>query len=182
MKNAQHRETSTVTDYVCGRVLFQHRRWLDREIERLRELGKDDSANMLNTVLSALDAEIGVQPLAVQHLQALTAEAAAPRETPPDRDPVAELAALFDPVTLSQLETMFPVEAGRWESWAERAKRNGLDHARTKRGLFNPYMAGMFFLKQGIPGWSLERVQRKLAANLPPRSQEGRPLLTGELD
>jgi hypothetical protein len=123
-----------------------------------------------------------LQALAVQHLQALSAEAAALRETSPERDAVAELAALFDAVTLSQLETMFPAEAGKWQSWAERAKRNGLHLARTERGLFNPYMAGMFFLKQGIPGWTLERVNRRLAANLPPRSQERKPLLTGELD
>ena len=98
-----------------------------------------------------------------------------------DRDADEVLAALFDPVRIEALEKMFPA-SNNWQHWSERAKRNGLDAAREKRGLFNPYRAAMWFLKQGWPGWDMARCNRTLAANLPARSKDQKHLLTGDLD
>jgi hypothetical protein len=99
----------------------------------------------------------------------------------------SELALLFDPVPVEWLATTFPTHSDReksrskWEQFAERAARNGLKAAREGRGLFNPYKAGMFFVRQGVVGWNHERVMRVLARNLPPRSADQAHLFTGEL-
>ena len=91
------------------------------------------------------------------------------------------LAALFDPVRVEVLEKMFAA-GGKWKNWSERAKSNGLDTARVKRGVFNPYRAAMWFLGRGLPGWDMARCNRTLAANLPARSKDQKHLLTGDLD
>lgn len=91
-----------------------------------------------------------------------------------------ELAALFDPVRVATLEAIFPA-GGRWKSWVERAKANGLINARVSNGRYNPYRAGRWFLDRGIDGWSQSRINRKLAAELPKRSKDSADLLTGEL-
>jgi len=87
---------------------------------------------------------------------------------------------LFDPVTHTSLEKMFPSN-GKWEAWAERANRNGLKAARSGRGLFNPYKAALWFLKRGVADWDLARCNRVLVNNLPPRSIDRKYLLTGDL-
>jgi len=92
-----------------------------------------------------------------------------------------QLASLFDNVRPEELEQMFPTE-GKWTGWAERAARNGLKEARRGRGLFNPYIAAMWFLKQGEPRWDLARCHRVLAKNLPARSRGEEHKLTGLLD
>ncbi|MBL0166880.1 MAG: hypothetical protein IPP85_06925, partial [Propionivibrio sp.] len=88
--------------------------------------------------------------------------------------------ALFDPVKAAQLETMFP-DGGKWKNHCERAKRNGLKSAaKTGRGLFNPYSAAVWWLREcGPGGWDWARCLRKLANNLPPRSIDSKHLLTG---
>lgn len=91
------------------------------------------------------------------------------------------LSALFDPVTVESLEKMFPA-VGKWKSWADKAKANGLIDAREGRGLFNPYNAAMWFLKKGVSGWDLARCNRVLANNLPARSRGDEHLLTGGID
>lgn len=84
-----------------------------------------------------------------------------------------ELATLFDPVTVEELEAMFHAD-GQWKRWAERASDNGLKAARVGRGLFNPYFASRWFLLRGIPGWDHSRVDRVLSNNLPARSHDKR--------
>lgn len=97
-------------------------------------------------------------------------------------DADAQLAQLFDSVPVTALEKMFPAE-GKWKGWAEHATRNkGLKAARTARGLFNPYRAGIWFAGKGIKGWDLARCRRTLANNLPARSLDSKHLLTGELE
>jgi hypothetical protein len=88
----------------------------------------------------------------------------------------SEIAALFDPVTRVALEAMFPA-SGKWAGWCERAKRNGLLAARPVRGRFNPYIAGLWFLEQGIPGWDQAKLMRVLHSRLPARSLDKRALL-----
>jgi hypothetical protein len=92
-------------------------------------------------------------------------------------DAAASLSALFDQVTVESLEKMFPAD-GKWKNWAERAHRNGLKAARVGRGAFNPYLAAMWFLDQGIEGWDAARCNRKLAENLPARSSDEAHVLT----
>lgn len=93
-----------------------------------------------------------------------------------------ELAALFDPVKVATLESMFP-RGGEWARDAERAPRNGLRDARVGRGIFNPYLAARWWLeKKAPPGWKWERCARVLANNLPPRSRDSKHLLTGYVD
>lgn len=91
------------------------------------------------------------------------------------------LAGLFDPVTLAVLERIFPA-GGKWTKWGERAARNGLLEARQGRGLFNPYLAAMWFLRQGESDWDLARCHRVLVKNLPARSRGEEYKLTGLFD
>ncbi|WP_208281606.1 hypothetical protein [Massilia oculi] len=91
------------------------------------------------------------------------------------------LACLFEPVTLVALERIFPA-GGQWKKWGERAARNGLHEARQGRGLFNPYLAAMWFLRQGESDWDLARCHRVLVKNLPARSRGEEYRLTGLLD
>jgi hypothetical protein len=104
-----------------------------------------------------------------------------------DSPPIGEeadtqLAHLFDPVPVAALEKMFPAN-NRWAGWAEHASRNvGLKAARTGRGLFNPYLAGIWFAGKGIKDWDLARCRRTLANNLPTRSLDNKHRLTGELE
>ena len=73
-----------------------------------------------------------------------------------------ELAAWFEPVKPDTLENIFPAR-GRWRRWCEHAKHYGLVNARSKRGRFNPYLAGDWFLKQLEPGWNEAKMYRVLA-------------------
>ena len=103
---------------------------------------------------------------------------------PPPADHDQKLAGLFDPVTVAQLEKMFPTqgkdEHGKWRGWADRAARNGLKTAaRDGRATFNPYRAAIWWLKNGPEGWDLARCHRALANNLPARSMDFKHLLTG---
>lgn len=91
-----------------------------------------------------------------------------------------ELAALFDPVPVEALETMFSA-GGEWKKWIERAKRNGLSTAKDGRALFNPYKAGLWLVRKGVIGWDDERVIRVLSKKLPPRSKDKAHLLTGDI-
>lgn len=93
-----------------------------------------------------------------------------------------ELAELFDPVRVEQLEAMFP-DSGKWAGHAERAKRNGLQVAKVKPAQFNPYRAARWWLdSKGPTGWKWERCLRVLAKNLPTRSRDSKHLLTGDYD
>lgn len=97
-----------------------------------------------------------------------------------DADYDNKIAALFDPVPLEVLETMF--KSDRWQGWANRASQNKLIKARPSRGQYNPYLAGMWFVKKGIDGWDLARCYRVLANNLPKRSLDHKHLLTGNFE
>lgn len=95
----------------------------------------------------------------------------------------AEIASLFDPVHFNTLEKIFPTGADKWQNYSERATRNGLVAARQGRAMFNPYLAGLWWLdKQHPPGWDVARLRRVLAARLPDRSRGNEHLLTGELE
>ena len=100
------------------------------------------------------------------------ASAVEPVDTP-------ELELLFDGVGCAALEKMFPNDgAGKWEKFAERAKRNGLKDSRLERGLFNPLMAAEWWLRSQKPkGWDMARCRRVLANNLPTRSAHLKQLL-----
>lgn len=104
------------------------------------------------------------------------------RPTPEEH--VQELASLFDPVHYETLEKMFPTgKENGWRSFADKASANGLIAARQGRGMFNPMLAGLWWLDKKHPiGWHLERVNRVLAKNLPPRSRGNERLLTGDYD
>lgn len=98
-----------------------------------------------------------------------------------------ELAALFDPVKVAQLEAMFPNRdagnASRWPRHVERAGRNGLkDAAKEGRAVFNPYRAAVWWLATGPKDWKWERCLHVLANNLPARSIDSKRLLTGEYE
>ena len=93
----------------------------------------------------------------------------------------ATLAALFDPVAVPQLEAMFPA-SGKWASYANYAPRNGLKDARMGRGVFNPYLAALWWLGTGPAGWDRSKCMRKLANNLPARSLDSKYMLTGDFD
>lgn len=98
-----------------------------------------------------------------------------------DDDPDKTLSALFDLVPVESLEKMFTA-AGRWKKWAEKAKSNGLIVARVERAMFNPYIAGKWFVRKGQDGWDDARLNRVLANNLPARSRDEKHQLTGEIN
>lgn len=101
--------------------------------------------------------------------------------TPSDDDRDKTLSTLFDLVPVASLEKTFPAN-GKWKAWAEKAKSNGLIDARLGRAMFNPYIAGKWFVKKGANGWDDARLMRVLANNLPARSRDEKYQLTGELD
>jgi len=102
--------------------------------------------------------------------------------SPPISEEVGtQFARLFDSVTVAALEKMFPADA-KWKIWAERAARNGLCAAREGRAMFNPYLAGIWFVRKGNNGWDLARCRRVLAKNLPDRSRGSEHLVTGDLE
>lgn len=112
----------------------------------------------------------------------LAATVPAQSEAATSTKPAAEnIAKLFDPVTVEQLEKMFPA-TGNWKSWSERAKSNGLAAAKVKRAMFNPYNAGIWFIQKGVAGWDLARCHRVLAHNLPARSKGKDNLLVNSDD
>lgn len=96
-------------------------------------------------------------------------------------DHAQTLAALFDPVPVEALEKMFP-SSGKWKTWAEKAKANGLIDAREGTAKFNPYKAGAWFVHKGAEGWDTDRLYQRLARNLPPRSRDSAHLLTGDFE
>jgi hypothetical protein len=93
-----------------------------------------------------------------------------------------EISLLFDGVSYSALETMFPSD-GKWSKWVAKAKEKGLGTARVSRGKYNPYLAALWWMdKQSPTGWDWGRCFRKLANNLPRRSIDKKYLLTGEIE
>lgn len=104
-----------------------------------------------------------------------------PVTTQDDKSTEEEFAQLFDPVPVESLEKMFPSN-GKWKLWAEKAKTTGLICARVARAKFNPYLAGVWFIRKGIEGWDESRLNRTLANNLPERSRDHKHLLTGNID
>ena len=99
-----------------------------------------------------------------------------------------EIASWFDGVSYQQLAGLFkehvdPTQNEEvWRSYANEARNNGLKAAKVSRGKFNPYIAGHWWLDRKNPtgGWTPARVNRTLANNLPARSLEHKPRLTGD--
>jgi len=111
-----------------------------------------------------------------------SAPAGAEQENTEPADLDKELAELFDPVRVEQLEAMFP-DDGRWAEYANRAASNALIAARKGRAQFNPYHAARWWLdSRGPTGWKWERCLRVLANNLPTRSRDSKHLLIGDYD
>jgi hypothetical protein len=103
-------------------------------------------------------------------------------EAAPAENPDVELAALFDTVPVEALAKMFNTDVEQWKKWAEKAKANGLIAAREGTAMFNPYKAGVWFIKKGVEGWDTARLYRTLANNLPARSRDDAYRLTGGID
>ena len=132
----------------------------------------------LSSVLGEIDEQPGqvaeppVQPT-------LPATAPAPQAAGPSpEDYLLRLAALFDPVKVSQLEAMFPSQ-GQWGKYVERAQRNGLVIAMAGRGVFNPVLAAEWWVSKSGPSpsdWDWERCLKFLKRNLPARSEAQRDL------
>ena len=98
-----------------------------------------------------------------------------------------EIASWFDGVGYEQLATMFKEHPDPqkneeiWKSYADEARNNKLKAARVSRAKFNPYRAGQWWLDRKNPtGWDKGRLHRTLANNLPARSLEHKPRLTGD--
>lgn len=98
-----------------------------------------------------------------------------------------DLAVLFDPVSVAALAKMFPTRKDEqaalddWKKFANRAARNGLADARAGRRQFNPYKAGLWWLRTQTPtGWDAARLNRVLAKNLPARHRDSSHLLTDD--
>lgn len=120
----------------------------------------------------------------VAHLMPADAHAAKVEALPveqADTDHDKILAALFDPLPVEALEKMFPA-GGKWVAWADKAASNGLQDARVARAKFNPYKAGLWFVRKGAKDWDDARLYRTLTNNLPARSRDKEHLLTGGID
>jgi hypothetical protein len=98
-----------------------------------------------------------------------------------------EIASLFDGVPKQQLAAMFNVtqdatnDLDLWTGYIQQANKNELENARTEFGKYNPYKAGLWWLDKKKPkGWTLERLNKRLAKNLPERSKGSESRLTGE--
>lgn len=127
--------------------------------------------------LRASDEASPIATVADEILPADTQEVALAKKTQADLN----LASLFDPVKVTQLEKMFPTN-GKWKGYAAHAKANGLrDAAKDGYALFNPYLAAKWWIAKGQNGWDWARCLRTLANNLPARSIDDSPLLTGNL-
>jgi hypothetical protein len=131
---------------------------------------QSSNAAQPNLSATSLISTVNIQQPAPEDLETLSINEDA------QGDDIAELAKLFDPVTVNALEKMFPshidMSMGKWKSWSERAARNGLSSAREGLSRYNPYKAAMWFLSQGIDGWDLAHCNRVLAKNLPARSRD----------
>lgn len=109
-------------------------------------------------------------------------EEQAPAADDYDYDHEETLAALFDPMPVEALAKMFMTDLAQWKKWQEKAKANGLIDARISRGMFNPYKAGVWFVRKGAEGWDDARLRRVLVNNLPARFRDEAHLLTGGID
>lgn len=94
----------------------------------------------------------------------------------------AEQQALFDPLSQAGIAELFDIAGVEWASLFERAARNGLGLARegnSRPHQYNParvasWLVSCGHLKQG-------HATNRIASNLPPRSQDSKHLITGEL-
>ena len=149
-----------------------------------RKANKDSGKNSRNYYPASglpADSVLVVRADALREFEAAIsgAPAGAKQEDTEHADPDKELAELFDPVRVEQLEAMFP-DDGRWAEYANRAASNALIAARKGRAQFNPYRAARWWLdSKGPTGWKWERCLRVLANNLPARSRDSKHLLTG---
>ena len=125
---------------------------------------------------------------AMETLQTESEAKAAPVPATPNEQLVdEEFASWFDDVSYQQLAEMFKEDADTvrneriWRSYRDEAHKNGLKAARVERAKFNPYRAGLWWLDRKSPtGWNMARMYRTLANNLPVRSLEHKPRLTGD--
>jgi hypothetical protein len=98
-----------------------------------------------------------------------------------------ELSSLFNGVSKQQLAAMFNVNQDTtdalnlWSGYIRQANKNDLKKARISHGKYNPYKAGIWWLDKKKPkGWTLEKLNIRLAKNLPERSKGMESRLTGE--
>lgn len=150
--------------------------WLDE----FEAVFRTDRESVIFLEIRRGDDELTLSPIIDADTEAMVMEGfEEPAVTTPDPandcelEQAETLAAMFDPVTVSQLEKMFPSK-DQWKKWAERAAANGLDTARMGRARFNPYKAAEWFIKKGVPEWDWARCIRVLANNLPRRSRDNK--------
>jgi len=98
-----------------------------------------------------------------------------------------ELKEAFDPVPLSTIANMFKLNTDeeknlkQWRILAAKASRNGLNKTRVSTGkgkaesTFNPWLVGDWVIQNR--GYTQEKVNRKLANNLPERSKDLKDLI-----
>ncbi len=115
------------------------------------------------------------------------AKAAPVSATPTEQSVDEDIASLFDGVGKQQLAAMFNAKQDTtndldlWTGYIQQANKNELKNARTSHGKYNPYKAGLWWLDKKKPkGWTLERLNKRLAKNLPERSKGNESRLTGE--
>lgn len=163
------------------RLDFDHTRILKSDwIDWCYRNGYSELADRFTYPSNALQQETAeeIEAVAGTSLSSIDMEEQAPANV----DHNETLAALFDPLPVEALAKMFITDVAQWEKWADRADRNGLKSARQGRKIFNPYKAGIWFVRNGAEGWDDARLYRALANNLPARSSDKEHLLTGGID
>lgn len=151
--------------------------------ETAKRIYNQEFGTPVSQLLNAGDAQAAAEPV-----QAQTGAKAEPLPVALTEQLVDdEIASWFDDVGYEQLAAMFKVHSDPkknddiWKSYADEAHKNGLKAARRSRGKFNPYTAGKWWLYRKEPtGWNTARLHRTLANNLPARSKEHEPRLTGD--
>ena len=152
-------------------------------------INRDDLLALANQLSASGITQAGDAQAAPEPVQAQNKAKAAPVPVALTEQLVDdEIASWFDGVSYQQLAGLFkehvdPTQNEEvWRSYAYEARTNGLKAAKVSRGKFNPYIAGHWWLDRKNPtgGWTPARVNRTLANNLPARSLEHKPRLTGD--
>ncbi len=95
---------------------------------------------------------------------------------------VPEICDLFDAISQAEIAAMFE-KVTQWESYFERAARNGLIDARqgdVRPWQYNPAKVADWLVRKGH--YARDYADRRLANNLPKRSKDEKYLITGEIE
>lgn len=152
-------------------------------------ISRDDLLALANELSASDVVKAGYVHAEIELFQAKTETKAAPVPVTLNEQSLDdEIASWFDSVSYKQLAAMFKEHSDTksneeiWKSYAAEARNNELKAARVERAKFNPYRAGKWWLDRKNPtGWDTARLHRTLANNLPTRSLEHKPRLTGDV-